>query len=259
MFTRRWLLFALAVVVLAYGTWWLGAWQFRRLAETKATNAITVRNLHESPVPADQVLSVGRPVPAQDEWKRVIARGTYDPQGTVTIRYQTRNGASGIDVVTPLRTSAGPAILVDRGWVGTVNAGTTTQKTPPPPSGTVTVVGWVRADDTSGAAVVTDHSARSISSVQIGKVLPFPVYGGFLDALKETPAPAHPLVKAESPDLSNGPHLFYGIQWWFFGVLAVFGFFYLAWDEWRKKHHPERVRAKGPDSEQDAAPESVRS
>jgi hypothetical protein len=41
-------------------------------------------------------------------------------------------------------------------------------------------------------------------------------------------------VPAEQPDLGNGPHFFYGLQWWFFGLLAVFGFFYLAYDE-RKK------------------------
>ena len=39
-------------------------------------------------------------------------------------------------------------------------------------------------------------------------------------------------MKAELPDLGNGPHFFYGLQWWFFGLLAVFGFFYLAYDEW---------------------------
>ena len=35
------------------------------------------------------------------------------------------------------------------------------------------------------------------------------------------------------PDLGEGPHFFYGLQWWFFGLLAVFGFCYLAYDEWR--------------------------
>jgi cytochrome oxidase assembly protein ShyY1 len=41
--------------------------------------------------------------------------------------------------------------------------------------------------------------------------------------------------RTELPDLGEGPHFFYGLQWWFFGVLAVFGFGYLAWDERRQK------------------------
>ena len=59
------------------------------------------------------------------------------------------------------------------------------------------------------------------------------MYGGFVDLASEDPAPRAPLVKAELPDLGNGPHFFYGLQWWFFGLLAVFGFCYLAYDEWR--------------------------
>ena len=35
----------------------------------------------------------------------------------------------------------------------------------------------------------------------------------------------------------DGPHFFYGLQWWFFGVLAIFGFFYLAYDERRRMLH----------------------
>ncbi|MSZ77367.1 MAG: SURF1 family protein, partial [Actinobacteria bacterium] len=31
--SRRWALFALAVVVLGYAAWWLGEWQFGRLSD----------------------------------------------------------------------------------------------------------------------------------------------------------------------------------------------------------------------------------
>ena len=51
--------------------------------------------------------------------------------------------------------------------------------------------------------------------------------------------PAQALEGAELPELDNGPHFFYGLQWWFFGVLAVFGFFYLMYDEWRAARRGE--------------------
>ena len=235
LFTRRWLLFALAVVVLAYGAYWLGEWQFHRLADRKERNAQTEQNLHRPPAPVDDVLAVGRPVRPQDEWRRVRATGTYLPQDRIIVRYQTRDGASGVDVVTPLETRpGGPLLLVDRGWVATQNAGTTTPDVPAPPDGEVTVVGWVRADATGDATTVTDGSTRAVSSSAIGATLDRPVYSGFVDAQRESPAPRERLVHAETPDLSNGPHFFYGLQWWFFGALAVFGFGYLAWDERRK-------------------------
>lgn len=236
--SRRWALFAVTVVVLAYGCYLLGQWQFHRLHDREATNAQTRTNLAAAPAPVGDVLHQGRPAPARDEWRRVVATGTYLADQSVVIRYQTRNGASGVDVVTPLRTDAGPTVFVDRGWMSSENVGGHTVHTPAPPPGRVRVVGWVRADATGDAATVSDRSARAISSVQIARSLGAsatgPVYRGFVDAERESPAAATRLVPIELPDLGNGPHFFYGLQWWFFGLLAVFGFFYLAYDERRK-------------------------
>ena len=232
--SRRWVLFAIAVALLAVLAYRLGEWQFSRLKEREARNVVTERNLAAEPAPVDEVLAVGRPVDPQDEWRRVRATGRYLDNESVVIRYQTRDGKAGVDVVTPLVTGSGAALLVDRGWLPTGNVGTARPELPAAPSGEVSVVGWVRADATGDSAVVQDRSARSVSSAEIADTVPFPVYGGFLDLRSETPEPAEPLVKTDPPDLSEGPHFFYGLQWWFFAALAVFGFCYLAWDERRK-------------------------
>jgi cytochrome oxidase assembly protein ShyY1 len=234
--SRRWILFAVAVVLMAYGAVRLGQWQFHRLEERKASNAIVRHNLVADPLPAQQVLEPGQPVSGQHEWRQVSATGRYVPEQTVVVRYQTRDGASGVDVVTPLLTPSGTALLVNRGWLATDNSGSTVPDVPAPPSGTVHLTGWVRQDAQDDQATrVTDHSTRAISSERIGALLPFPVYGGFVELEHQSPEAAQPLVRADRPDLSNGPHFFYGLQWWFFGALAVFGFFYLAWDERRKR------------------------
>ena len=237
MLSGRWLLFALAVVVLAYGAFLLGQWQFHRLDDRETRNAQTRTNLRAEPAPVEDVLAVDRPARVRDEWRRVTATGTYLEDENVIVRYQTRDGGSGVDIVTPLRTTAGPVLLVDRGWMQTGNVGIDEVDAPAAPAGEVTVVGWVRVDATGDSATVADSSTRAVSSRKIGPTLEDQtsgVYGGFVDAQAETPAPAEPLVKAELPDLGNGPHFFYGLQWWFFGLLAVFGFGYLAYDERRK-------------------------
>ncbi len=236
--SRRWALFAVAVALLAFLAFRLGEWQFHRLEDRRVTNAATERNLAAEPVPAESFLAPGRPVSADHEWQRVTATGTYVQDETVVVRYQTRDGQSGVDVVTPLLTDSGTALLVDRGWMQTGNVGTTRPETPEAPPGDVTVVGYVRADATGDSAQVEDRSTRAVSSEEIGATLPFPVYGGFVDAVTESPEPAQPLEKTETPDLSEGPHFFYGLQWWFFAALAVFGFFYLAWDERKKARQP---------------------
>ena len=131
MFSRRWALFSVTVVVLAYGCLWLGQWQFHRLHDREATNTQTRANLKADPIPVGDVLAPGRPTTDRDEWRRVQATGTYLPDRSTVIRYQTRDGASGVDIVTPLRTDAGPLLLVDRGWMRTGNVGADSVDAPP--------------------------------------------------------------------------------------------------------------------------------
>jgi cytochrome oxidase assembly protein ShyY1 len=231
--SRRWVAFFLVVLVLGCATWWLGRWQFSRLDDRQRDNAVVERNEGAAPVEVGEVLAPGRAVDPDDEWRTVTATGTYLPDETVIVRYRTRDGASGVDVVVPLQTESGPALLVDRGWLPTDNSGATPDDVPAPPAGEVTITGYVRADATGDSARVSERSTRAISSTEIGPAIGREVYGGFVDLASEDPAPQTPLEPAELPDLGSGPHFFYGLQWWFFGLLAVFGFIYLAYDEWR--------------------------
>lgn len=246
--TRRWLLFAVVVVLLCYGAWWLGQWQFDRLADRKANNAVVRANEDRDPTPVADVLAPGRPVAEDDEWRQVTATGEYDVDDTVVVRYRTRDGVSGVDLVVPLVTQDGAVLLVDRGWMPVDNQGSAVVDAPEPPAGEVTVEGWVRADATGDSTEVSDHSTRAISSAEIGPAIGQDVYGGFVVLESENGEPAADLQPVELPELNNGPHFFYGLQWWFFGALAVFGFGYLAWDERRS------LRRKAP---AEAAPEAA--
>ncbi len=241
--SRRWIVFAIVVALLAYLAWLLGQWQFHRLDERQQRNAVTVQNEDAPPVPVQEVLAPGRPVAAEDEWRTVTATGTYDVEDTVVVRYRTREGTSGVEVVVPLVLADGTAVLVDRGWAMTENAGTVSpDEVPAPPPGEVQVEGWVRADAEGDSVAVTDQSTRAISSETIAEALDRDLLGGFVSLTAEDPEAAEPLLPVEPPELGEGPHFFYGLQWWFFGLLAVGGFGYLAWDEWRKQQRPRRER-----------------
>ena len=258
--SRRWILFAIVVVLLAYAAWWLGQWQFGRLDDRQRHNAVVERNEAAAPADVASVLAPGREVDEDDEWRVVTATGTYLPDETVIVRYRTHEGSAGVDVVVPLQTTGGPAVLVDRGWLATDNTGGDVADVPAPPAGQVTVTGWVRADGTGDSTNVTDLSTRAISSRRIGAALDRELYGGFLDLKSEDPPPQTELVKTELPDLGNGPHFFYGLQWWFFGLLAVFGFGYLVYDEWRGGPGGARVRRRrAPEDDDDRTDQKVRS
>ena len=235
LFSRRWILFFLAIVVISWATWWLGQWQFGRLEDRKESNSIVRVNEQQQPTPVASVLARGAAVDKEDEWLLVTATGTYSPDLTLTWRYRSndRTDEAGIDVVVPLITADGTALFVDRGFVANDGNDALTV-IPDPPSGTVTVEGYVRASGTGDSTkVYGDLNTRSLSSETASKATGLPAYGGWLQLKSEDPAPADAPAKAGLPDLDNGPHFFYGIQWWFFGLLAIVGFGYLLWDEFR--------------------------
>lgn len=250
MLSRRWALFALAVVLLAYACWWLGEWQWHRLSARKEVNAIVRTNETAPPAPVSDVLAApGAPLDEHSEWRTVTATGTYDVTHTVIVRYrETDHGQSGVDVVVPLTTSGGTSVLVDRGFFETAAMPQSASDVPAPPPGLVTVTGYARVDGTGTSTAVDKQSTRAISSSTISAALGLTAYGGFVQLTGETPAPASAMVPNALPDLSNGPHFFYALQWWFFAILAVFGFLYLAYDE----------RMRGPRGGREGAPAKVK-
>lgn len=231
--SRRWVLFFLAVVVLAYGTWWLGEWQFHRLESRRHTNTVVRTNEALPPVPVDQLLSTDRVPDASIEWRRVTATGHYDTADTYVWRYLTDDHSDpGVDQVVPFVTTSGTTLLVDRGWVSSDDPSRMPADAPAPPSGQVTVVGWVRQNGSGSSTVVAQQGFRALSSATLGPVLGQKVYGGFINLQSENGAAPTGMGLVDLPELNDGPHFFYGVQWWFFGVLAIVGFFYLLYDEW---------------------------
>ncbi|GAA1449287.1 SURF1 family protein [Mycobacterium cookii] len=236
--SRRWVAFALVVVLLGWVAWRLGEWQFDRLEERQDRNATIERNERAGADPILEVMAPGRDVTRDTEWRIVEATGTYVVEDTVIVRYRTREGAAGVDVVVPLELADGSSVLVDRGWFGTDNRGATSEDVPEPPAGEVTVTGFVRQDAEGDSTQVSDQSTRAVNSAEIARALDREVLGGWIDLRTESPEAATPLAPVEMPELDEGPHFFYGLQWWFFGALAIFGFFYLMYDEWRGGRGP---------------------
>ena len=246
--TRRWLGLLLAVVVVSLTCVELGRWQFRRYAARQDRNATTRANLDQAPVPAADVLSTQRPPAAGDEWRRVVARGTYDADRTVVVIFRTRDGAPGVDVVTPLVGPDGTALLVDRGWVPTTNNANRPPEVPAPPAGDVVATGWVRigADPDDAGSTPSNGAVRAISPAAIAETLPYDTYQGFLDLTSEQPSGTPAPSRAERPDLGSGPHFFYGLQWFFFAGLALVFWGYFARAEYVARRDAARSAAGPP-------------
>ncbi len=250
--TRRWLGFALLVAVLATVCARLGVWQLDRLDYRLQQNTVIAANLD---APAASIATISTTSAADDrdkEWRPVAVTGTYDTARQVVLKYQTRDGRPGVDVITPLVTDSGQAVLIDRGWIESPNNAATVTDVPVPPPGTVEVTGWWRPDSGASANAVepVDGQVRAISSTAIAPTLGRPVYGGYLNLLTQEPAGTAPAFEGEPrPEMGQGPHFFYALQWFFFAALAAFGWLYFAWTE----AHPRIKRPRRNDYSVDAA------
>jgi cytochrome oxidase assembly protein ShyY1 len=240
----RWLALALVAVLAAAGMVRLGFWQLHRHEERTAFNA-SVRAAEEAaPVPPERLLSPGAPVRAGDEWQRVRATGTYDTDAQVLVRNRPYEGRNGYEVVTPLVTGSGTALLVERGWVPAGATAATVPDVPAPPDGRVTVTGWVRVSEPpdDGPAPPPGQVTR-LHVPTVAADLPYPVYGGYVALTDQQPPGPGSMERPQPPDLGIGPHLAYAVQWWIFAGIALVGWVVLL----RREAIDESRRDEGGD------------
>ncbi len=222
----RWLLSHLFVVLLVVTMVNLGFWQLRRLDEKRDRNALVEARAEQPVTPVGELLDPGDGAAAVGDvhYRSVTATGTYDDAATVAVRNRTQDGIAGAWLVTPLRLDGGERVGVIRGFVGLTSDGSAADA--PAPEGEVTVTG----------AVV---DARGLDGTAPRDIAPLLAAGdGILPALVRAdqsrppePNAADPtrpepdsILPVSAPELSEGPHLSYAVQWFIFSAIAVIGY-----------------------------------
>jgi cytochrome oxidase assembly protein ShyY1 len=218
----RWALLIVFVVVLGVAFVSLGNWQLDRLAQRKERNATTIANEQRPIQPYEQVFT--HPITDADQWQRVDAHGTFDAEHQFVVRYRSNGGADGYEVVTPLRTASG-AVLVDRGFIPLERGTRIPSVAPAPPTGEVTVVGHVRRNERGRRAATTPAGSqiRLINSDAIAATLPYEIESGYIGLLTVQPEQRGGFQPIQLPDLSEGPHFWYAVQWFMFTAIGVAG------------------------------------
>jgi cytochrome oxidase assembly protein ShyY1 len=233
----RWVALFLVVIALGYTCTRLSEWQFHRYRERHDSNQIVRTNLGAKAEPVERLLNPRTEPTEQQQWRLVTARGHWDAAHQIAILYRTRSGNPGVNVVTPLVTSPGHAVLVDRGWIATAANGNETGHLPAPASGLVSISGRIRIDADGSASQVqpSQGSVRALSAAAVAPSTGLTLDKGFLQLVTEQPrSPAAPAVDG-TPGLGGGPSFFYGWQWLFFALL-FFGFYcYFAYAEYQDK------------------------
>lgn len=209
---------ALATLLLSGLCVRLGLWQWHRMESKQDAVAAMDRQLRHDPVPLREPFT---------EYQRVTVTGHFLPDKEVTVKFRVRDGAPGVDVVTPLVQRDGAAVLIDRGWMASGNDDRRPAHIPAPPAGRVTIEGWWRPDSRAARHAVepTGGQVRAISSRGLADHVGLRLVRGYVNQQQPRTLGLMPEPK---PRVSSALNFFYALQWWFFGTLALCGIPWLA-------------------------------
>jgi surfeit locus 1 family protein len=224
---RDWVLVLVAVAA-ALVCVRLGVWQLSRLSARRAHNAEVRAARERAPLVVDSAV----PVDSVAE-RRVVVQGVYDYDQERLWRGRLYQEVPGVHVLTPLRLSPQTAVLVDRGWVAS------------PDAARIEPGEW-RGPDSAVIEGIAVRMPRGRGDVDPGTIhdslgytlLPFAVQQVPQDRGPEAPREgeggggataraARQPVPPPLPELNNGPHLGYAIQWFSFAIIVLIGTFAL--------------------------------
>lgn len=226
----------LLTAVLVFTMLNLSAWQFRRLDQRKAFNAVVRAHGTADPVAIDSLIGSD---PSDIEWRRVVVKGTFRADAGIVVLNRSQDSTAGVDAVSPLDLTVNGerfVVVVNRGFVPLAST------IPPAPSGEVEFLGRIRKSQQRRIGGLTDDATGTLTEIQRvdvprlaaqlktspdQTVLPF--YVDVLEYAASTGIANDGLpARVTDPELSNGPHMSYAIQWILFSGCALAAWFMLT-------------------------------
>ncbi len=161
---------------------------------------------------------------ADYEWQTISATGQFDPNTQILLRNRYNEGKYGYEVLTLFTSDDSENFWVDRGWVEAGATATTAPVVTPVPESRVSITGRLRLDSSlprgsffalpgKGQGLVSELNAQSQLNTE----------KFYIDLLSGSEPELTPTVSAQLPELSDGPHMAYALQWIFFGGLVIYG------------------------------------
>ena len=210
-------LIALLLIILCL---WGSQWQYHRGVDRHARNAVIENRIAQSPIE----LAAVKGNLADFEWQTVEVVGSFNPDKQILLRNRYHDGKYGYEVLTLFISADNKSFWVDRGWVQAGATATTPPVVTALPQGEVSISGRLRLDSSlprgsffalpgKGEGLVSELNAQSQLDTE----------KFYIDLLSGSDTSLTPEVSAQLPELSDGPHMAYALQWIFFGGLVFYG------------------------------------
>ncbi len=235
----------------------LGFWQLDRLNDKRELADTLEARAGEPAVPLDTLIDPGDTAETADRlmYRNVTATGTYVVDEEVLVANRTQDSLPGYWVVTPLKVSPNEAVAVVRGFVELVigDEGVPVAAVAPP-SGTVTVSGWVEGTAERGRFGGSDDRPGRIDRfnrldlARLADQVELPLAPVALMATDQQPPSSDQLRAVPRPEPDLGPHLGYAGQWFLFALVFALGYPFMLRRQARTYEERDRERLDPPPS-----------
>ena len=210
-------LIAIALIVLCLIA---AHWQYNRGVNRHARNAMIEKHIALPVMPLTTVSNN----PSSFEWQSVTTSGSFNSEKQILLRNRYSEGVYGFEVLTLFTSDNSGQFWVDRGWVKAGASATTAPQISPVPAGTVRILGRLRLDSSlprGSFFALPAHGAGLIAKLNAQSQLHTENF--YIDLLSGSEKNLTPVVSAQLPELSDGPHMAYALQWLFFASLIIYG------------------------------------
>ena len=207
-------------LLLIAGCLWASQWQYQRGIDRHQRNSAIEAAVLRPIISLDEVAENA----IAFEWRTIETTGVFDPENQILLKNRYFEGVYGYEVLTRFQLLDGRNLWVDRGWVKAGKDARTAPVITPIPKGDVAIKARLRLDRSlpqgaffalpaTGAGMISKLNAQSGLKSE----------GFYLDLIGGADPLLEPKVPAQIPELSDGPHLAYALQWIFFAGLIGYG------------------------------------
>jgi surfeit locus 1 family protein len=230
--TPRWIITTLLVIAAVVVMARLGFWQLDRLAQRRAFNSRVQAQVQAPALDLPENLPQDVQSLYDMEYRQVTAHGEYDFANEILLRNQVWEGQPGYHLFTPLRLPGLKyAILVDRGFIA-LDEGKADLRAKFDLSDTAQVSGILLRPRVPKYFGVPDPTLtpgekrldawNAIRLERIQQQVSYSLLPVYIQAAPDPSRSGKPFASLEQPDLSEGPHMGYALQWFSFaGILAL--------------------------------------
>ena len=201
---------------------WASHWQYARGVARHHRNFVIASHVNQTITTLDAI----GPNVAGAEWRKVSITGRFDPRHQILLRNQYSQGAYGFDLLTLFTDSRSRSFWVDRGWIAPGKNATSTPELPETSSSVVAIVGRIRLENSlpqGSFFAITPGSKDLISKWNAQSKTSGKTENFYVDLLSASDPAMSPAVPVELPELTDGPHMAYALQWLFFAGLVGYG------------------------------------